>query len=150
MDQDGDGLLSQAEIEEHISSARWYTEKEEAYDMEFAPVLPNLFPLADVGADGKLSVQEVQALLELFDEYSEHGLPHLLGLRRMDGFQRIWAIADNVKWMAQYFAWYAANHMWHGTSEANSQDYANYLQHRESVRLALNGAGVSAGELFSQ
>lgn len=195
MDANGDGHLSQEEIEQLVHTRRWYTEKEESFEKEFAPVFPDLFPLADVSADGKLNVQEVQALMQLLEEFSEHGLPHLLGMRRMDGFQRIWAIADgaawhaansfvgydsdaasdlrrrdsettemafewknsplepiadNVKWMAQDFAWYAVNHLWNGVSEADSQDHAKYLQHREKVRLALDGAGVPAGELFSQ
>merc|ERR1711920_486041 len=60
------------------------------------------------------------------------------------------AIADDITEMAQNFAWYANNHLWHQVNENSSHDYAAYTQHREEVKRVLDGAGTPSDELFTQ
>lgn len=125
MDKSGDGFLSQEEVLEGVQR-KWYTVKDETFEQKFAPVFAELFPLADVAADGKLNVEEVQVLIELLWEQSERGLPHLLGTRRREGFHRIWAIAGHA-------AWHAAN-----TFAGYDDDAANDLKGLSDETFALN------------
>merc|ERR1719469_610499 len=69
MDTSGDGLLSQGEIHQGAQKF-WYVEKDvESFDQQFVPFLTEVFPLADAGADGKLNVQELAALMKLSEEH---------------------------------------------------------------------------------
>jgi len=68
MDTNSDGFLSQDEIVQGVQ-AKWYAENaEEAFDQQFAPLLIELFPQADAGADGKLNALELDDLFKLIEE----------------------------------------------------------------------------------
>jgi len=68
MDTNGDGLLSQEEINQGAQKF-WYVEKPlEEFNQQFVPFLAEVFPLADAGGDGNLNVQEVEELLKLSEK----------------------------------------------------------------------------------
>lgn len=73
MDTSGDGFLFQEEILKGMQKF-WYVEKDvESFDQQLVPLLTDVFPLADANADGKLNVEEVEALMKLFEERTNPG-----------------------------------------------------------------------------
>merc|ERR1711994_622674 len=85
MDRDEDGLLTEEEL--HVGMSEGWAEQggdEKEFDKYFGPVLKEYFLKSDADSDGKLNLEEFQALKKMMDGPEVEYVEDQTILKKMD------------------------------------------------------------------